>query len=51
MRLREGEQVSSLAPVVGADEEPVVEGLPEADGSGAEVPDPGDAVTNDDGRG
>src|SRR6188768_2588979 len=42
MRLREGEQVSSLAPVVGADEEEVPEGLevPEVeevpDGSGAE---------------
>ena len=42
MRLREGEQVSSLAPVIGADEEEVPEGLevPEVeevpDGSGAE---------------
>jgi DNA gyrase subunit A len=29
MRLREGEKVSSLAPVIGADEEPDGDGLPE----------------------
>ena len=51
MRLREGEQVSSLAPVVGADEGPVVEGLPEADGSGDAVAEPVDGGSNDDGQG
>jgi DNA gyrase subunit A len=51
MRLREGEQVSSLAPVIGADEEPVVEGLPDADGSGDAVAEPVDAGSSGDGQG
>jgi len=47
MRLREGEQVSSLAPVVGGDEEPEeVSG-----GLAADVPDPGDAVASEEARG